>query len=596
MTYKLATNLTLSAAAVTETAAFFGTRGTGKTYGCGKQIEEFHDGGAQVVVVDPVGVWYGLRIAANGRGRGLDIPVFGGLHGDVPLEPTGGELVARLVVEKRISVVLDVSMFTLAQQHRFVTAFATALFNLKKADRSPLHIVFDEAHEFLPQFVQGSEAEMVGAVRRLSKMGRNFGIGVSLISPRPAEVNKGSVNLTERMYCGRLKGPQDRKAIEAWASTNDADQSVLDELPQLKNGDLIAWTDKGPQRVRFLPKRTFDASKTPEARDAKPSASLPKIDLDQVREAMAATIEEAKANDPKALRARVVELERQLQAKVPAAVAPTKTVTVKVPAISEKELARVEALAEKVIAHQEKLRETWVVVGDLRTRDLEKLGAQLADLTSAAKMAAAPGPTHPHPAIARDQRALAPVRPAPFPVSGERPRAPITGAATEMPEGVRKALTVMAQFPEGVTRRKLGILAGYAPDGSSMRGILAHLRKLEESWHDEDGDLFRLSDAGAAALGTYDALPSGAALQAHWLRELEKCPADILRCLIDAWPNPLSKQDIQSCSEGNYSAGGSSMRGGLARLRALDLVDDVGEDLRASEHLFDASAARGRAA
>lgn len=68
--FKLASNLTLPASAPTDTFVFFGTRGTGKTYGAGRMVEAFHDGGAQVVIVDPVGVWYGLRLAADGRGRG----------------------------------------------------------------------------------------------------------------------------------------------------------------------------------------------------------------------------------------------------------------------------------------------------------------------------------------------------------------------------------------------------------------------------------------------------------------------------------------------------------------------------------------------
>jgi hypothetical protein len=600
MAYKIADKLSLPAGAVTETSAFFGTRGSGKTYACGKMVEEFHDGGAQVVVVDPVGVWYGLRIAANGRGRGLDIPVFGGLHGDVPLEPTGGELVARLVVEKRISVVLDVSMFTLGQQHKFVTVFCTWLFQLKKGERGPLHIVFDEAHEFLPQFVQGNEAEMVGAVRRLSKMGRNFGIGVSLISPRPAEVNKGSVNLTERMYCGRLKGPQDRKAIEAWASSNDADQTVLDELPQLKNGDLIAWTEKGPQRVRFLPKRTFDASKTPEAGDAKPAASLPKIDLEQVREAMAATIEETKMNDPKALRAKIAELERAAQMIPPPA--PAKPGKVReVPIFREADLKRIERLADKLGDSGEGFKVAIATAVDRLAQAQQALVTEVGNLVEIGQRAIAKPEIAPAAA-----QVIIPPRPRAIarPVTSARtvPPGSMTGAGGDPKPsaGARAALSVLAQFPDGVTRRKLGILSHYAPSGSSMRGILADCRKNDWVEDLQDGTI-RATPAGLQALGSYVPLPTGSALCAYWINELPDCPSRFLRALVAAYPQGLSKAALQAATEADglgqpYVAAGSSMRGGLAHLRGLDLVDDVGDSIVASSDLFDAPAARGRAA
>ncbi len=150
--------------AATSTFAFLGTRGSGKTYGAGVFVEQLLDQDVQTVVVDPVGVWYGLRLAPDGKRAGFAIPVFGGIHGDVPLEPTSGELVAQLIVEHRMSCVLDVSDFTEGQQHRFVLDLSREVFRRKKRSPSPLHIVFEEGHEFFPQFVDASSAPMVGAM------------------------------------------------------------------------------------------------------------------------------------------------------------------------------------------------------------------------------------------------------------------------------------------------------------------------------------------------------------------------------------------------------------------------------------------------
>jgi len=53
-------DLQLPLDAVTQTFAFLARRGAGKTYGAGKLAEGMLGAGAQVVVLDPIGNWYGL--------------------------------------------------------------------------------------------------------------------------------------------------------------------------------------------------------------------------------------------------------------------------------------------------------------------------------------------------------------------------------------------------------------------------------------------------------------------------------------------------------------------------------------------------------
>lgn len=83
MKLHLATDLQLPIEAVTEAIGFIGRRGSGKSYAAQKLAEEFHRAKAQFVALDPVGNWWGLRLAANGKDPGLPIPVFGGLQGDI---------------------------------------------------------------------------------------------------------------------------------------------------------------------------------------------------------------------------------------------------------------------------------------------------------------------------------------------------------------------------------------------------------------------------------------------------------------------------------------------------------------------------------
>jgi len=328
--------------AATSTFAYLGTRGSGKTFAAGVMAEAFLEQHVQVVVVDLVGTWWALRLNHDGKRPGFDIPVFGGIHGDIPLAPTAGGLVASLIAERGMSMVLDISDFTIGQQRRFVTDLAHDVFQLKKRNPSPVHFIFEEGHEVFPQFVDGAAAPLVGATTRMWKIGRNYGIGGTIISQRAAEVNKSALNLTDRIITGQLKAPEDIKRIDGWANSNGVSDAMVKELPKLPKGTLIVWGETGAVRTVFKPKLTFDASRTPDGTISR--KRLAPIDLETVKRAMAASVEEAQANDPKALRARITELEKKLH-EVPAA-APGKTI--EKPVVKEADLKRIEKLVQHV--------------------------------------------------------------------------------------------------------------------------------------------------------------------------------------------------------------------------------------------------------
>lgn len=308
MPLRLSPEIELPTSAATSTFAILGMRGYGKSYGAGVLAEELHGAGVQTIIVDPVGIWWGLRVSADGKGRGLPIPVFGGMHGDLPIEAAAGEVIAQLLIDRRSSAVLDVSEFSDGQQHRFVCDLCRALFALKRRRPGPLHIMFDEGHEFLPQVVDAAAAPMVGATKKLWKVGRNYGIGGTIISPRAAEVNKGALNLTEHLITSRIKAPNDMKAIASWASSSDADDAVIAQIRTQPKGTLTFWSDDGAVTSRFRRKLTFDSSRTPDQLEDQVVAELLPIDVVEIRAAMAATIETVKRNDPVALRAEIDRL------------------------------------------------------------------------------------------------------------------------------------------------------------------------------------------------------------------------------------------------------------------------------------------------
>ncbi len=83
---KLSQDLELPEEAVTETFAILGKRGVGKTTTARVLTEELLEVGLPVLILDPTGVWWGLRTSADGRRDGYPVVIFGGDHADVPLE------------------------------------------------------------------------------------------------------------------------------------------------------------------------------------------------------------------------------------------------------------------------------------------------------------------------------------------------------------------------------------------------------------------------------------------------------------------------------------------------------------------------------
>lgn len=560
MTFQIADGLNLPANAVTQTFALLGRRGSGKSYAAGKLAEALLDGGAQVVVVDPVGVWYGLRLDARGdTAGGISIPVFGGLRGDIPLEATAGKLVAQLVAEKRTSVVLDVSGFTGADQRRFVADFATELLELKKAARSPVMLMFDEAQEFVPQHVRPDHARMVGAMEKLVKLGRNFGVGVTLLSQRPQAVNKDVLNQTEVLMVFQLTGPQERKVIEGWVSDNGFGQKELAELPRLQPGHAFLWS---PQwlgkfaRVGIGRKRTFDASATPDAGGA-PSGEplgLGPINLDEVRAAMAATIEEAKANDPKVLREEVARLREAMNSKYWERVRDDNTAM-------REEIKRLRAQQQTIPPGTRiNLREI-----DDQLAALQAEMVQIAGMVDVARSAASEVSRllDPNPLAGPPPRTFAEAASVPAP---REARAPAPSLDDIGKAGRLILAALAARHPTPLTKAQVATLAGYAPNGGGFNNAIGALKT--RGLVERDGDSFALTRAGLAAAPTGERPQSPGDLVNLWCSKLPGRAKDMLRAIVQRRA-AMTKEELAAAVQMDASGGGFNNYMGMLRSNGL---------------------------
>lgn len=289
-------------------------KGAGKSYSGRVMAEEMLGAGIPIVALDPTGAWWGLRAGADGSSKGgLQVVIFGGEHGDVPLEPESGKLMADLAADEHVPMVLDMSGFgTRAAERRFAKDFLDRLY---RRNRTLMHLFVDEADLFAPQKPMPGDLPLLGVMENLVRRGRLKGIGCTLITQRPAVLNKDVLTQVDVLVLLRLIGPQDRDAVKKWVDGHgdvEMAKTIFDSLAQLQNGESWWWAPEAGllERTQIRRSRTFDSSPTP-TRDAEVATpkSLADVDLEAVRVAMAETIQRADDEDPVKLRARIADLE-----------------------------------------------------------------------------------------------------------------------------------------------------------------------------------------------------------------------------------------------------------------------------------------------
>ena len=313
----------LPVTALDQRIAIVGTSGSGKTYAAKGLVERLLDEGARVCVVDPLGVWWGLRDLADGGSPGPHpVVVFGGRHADVPLAPDMGAALGRLVGTHALACVVDVSdLGSAATRRAFMAAFTEALYG---SNTEPLNLVLDEADLWAPQRVQADGYDLLGRVEEIVRRGRVRGFVPWLITQRPAVLHKDVLSQADILVSMKLTSSQDRAAIGRWIE-GQADRGegrrILSLLPQLARGEGWVWapSDGVLAKAAFPPIQTLDSSRTPlRGERAAPARDLAAADLPGIRSALAQLAADAPGpHDALAApgREQVMDLQLQLWAR-----------------------------------------------------------------------------------------------------------------------------------------------------------------------------------------------------------------------------------------------------------------------------------------
>lgn len=589
---KVSRELALPVDVAGEAIAILAKRGAGKTNTATVLVEELHAAGVQVVILDPVGAWWGIRSSHDGKQAGLPFAILGGQHGDVPLEHTAGALIADVVVENGESLLLDLSDFSSkAQMARFVVDFGERLFRAKARDRTLIHLVLEEADSFAPQKGGVDDARMRGAIEQIVRRGRSRGLGLTMVTQRSAVLNKDVLSQADVLIAMRTTSPHDVAAIKLWISAHADDElGVVESLPSLETGDAWVWNpERGLlERVRIRRRRTFDSSATPKAGEKRvePKQTAP-IDLAKLGAEIQATAERAKENDPTELRKKLRDLQKTVSDQAeriralnetPAAETATVVETVEVPVVEPELVDRLEAelakLAELEVAFLSDLAGRADAIRDA----VGEITLQLRRIKNDSRAdAGAPRPPRAEPprpvgrheqvkeqdrGVGRDSRGVEPAR---------RPADPDAAVSAPQQRILDSLASLEAIGVAEASKVQLALFAGASPKSSSYSNNLGHLNNQIALIHYPRPGYVQLTPEGRSVASAAGAPSTAEEIQEFAYQLVGNAKARILRALVDVYDQALTKVELAERVDASPTS--SSFSNNLGSLRTLGLID-----------------------
>jgi hypothetical protein len=590
---KIAKDLVLPLEAVTSTIVAYGGKGMGKTNLGSVLVEELTRCGLRWAWLDPLGVSWGLRHSADGSGPGIECLILGGPKGDVPIEPDGGAAVADVVIEEPHNILIDFSrkpsgeMWSVGERVRFVTAYALRLFQRQGElvdghRREPLFQMLDEAARYIPQVIPAGNPELarcVGAWEQLCEEGRNIGLGVGLLTQRSARMNKSVSELADAMFAFRTVGPNSLDAILDWLGQHVEKarlKDLADKVRALERGHALVvspgWLRfEGVVKVRM--RETFDSSATPKAgeRQRKVRGAGARPDLDAIRTRMSATIEKAKGEDPKLLRAENAKLRAELAKKVPVSAVQNQGPT-KADLNAEYKRGREEgfeagrsAAAGKLLVGAERvqraLRTMYGAGVDAQSALEEHIAAARAVRDDAAVVA--PRAPERHASIATAARASAP-----------KPARQNVQRAEGVSGPQQRILDALAWLESvGVARAdrvRAAMLADQSPRSSGFEKNISTLKTAGLIDYPAPGFVI-LTDSGRAAANGPERPPTVEELRESIRRKVSGPQWALLAALIDRYPEDYTREQV--AEKANASAASSGFEKNISTLRSLGFID-----------------------
>jgi DNA helicase HerA-like ATPase len=205
--------------------AVLGIRDSGKSYTASYMAERLMDAKIPFVAFDPIGVWRWLRVA--GKGAGYPVVVAGGQPRSAADAAGRPRDRARRDARGRVAGHRPLFDEALKADWRRIVEAAVRTLLYENKQHGLRHVFIEEAAEFVPQNLRSTGSDgNIGAVyaevEKLVRMGRNVGLGCTLINPRAEGVNKEVLELCDMLFLHRQRGRRSLENLGKWLDMADA--------------------------------------------------------------------------------------------------------------------------------------------------------------------------------------------------------------------------------------------------------------------------------------------------------------------------------------------------------------------------------------
>src|SRR5258708_2944214 len=455
----------------------------------------------------------------------------------------------------------------------FMTDFGNQLYRRgpeKEQRGSARVLILEEAHEYVPLSPGKGEEVMLGAMKRLYTVGRNYWIGSIRATRRPGKLHTDLRNGADIPAFFQIVGTQDRKALQDYLGENapeDIRKEIPSHLAKLPVGTAYFYQpDQDPSllHLKFRYRNTLDTTTTEITAGHKViKPVLAEVDLSALGDAMAAAREKAKADDPRELRKTIRELEAAVSRLKNEAAEPQvevraveKVIRVEVPVYPDKvrewlrETSASVANSAQVLVELSKMlgagADMKVTAGDRLVREVSAEDLVASSKTPALLQGRVAQPPVSHaggPGERLPQRAsVPPARPVPPARRSDKGHQDMNGSISGPQQRILDSLAWYESV--GITtanRNQLALLPNYTPNTGTFNNYLGALRTAELIDYPSPGYV-GLTDAGRAAASPVDITPTSEAMHQVLYAKLGGPRARILAALIAAYPNALSRE------------------------------------------------------
>jgi hypothetical protein len=123
----------------------------------------------------------------------------------------------------------------------FTFNFHFKKYRTKGEQELPYLLVYEEAHNYIPQSEGAKYGSVKRAIERIAKEGRKYGISLMIVSQRPSEISETVFSQCNNFVAMRLTNPNDQRYVKRLLPDNLS--AITDALPSLERQEAIIIGD-----------------------------------------------------------------------------------------------------------------------------------------------------------------------------------------------------------------------------------------------------------------------------------------------------------------------------------------------------------------